>query len=140
MRTMTTALLAVLMGLAGCTRESNPGGPGVGNGRDNDKTTFTLSVPRTATGITQGKSEAIKVSLNRGEAFKESVELTFKPPLGLKVVPESVTIRSGESDTTVNVQAAEDAQPDKAKIQITAKPAVGKSTSEAIEVEVEEKE
>ena len=113
--------LAMFAALAGCTQESNPGGPGVssnpktttsststvksdGYSRETMKeqtapnvvdkaNTFTLHAPKMETTLDTGKKRDVDISISRGSEFKQSVKLEFKAPSGVMVTPTMATMR-----------------------------------------------
>ena len=167
--TLTLAGALAMFAAAGCTQESNPGGPGVAsaprttssttttsttkpNGmsrqevvenRETQKpvvtdkaNTFTLHAPKMETSLQPGKTREIEISISRGTAFKQSVKLEFKPPVGVTVAPAMATIPAGQDKVTVTVEATNGAPVGKAQIQVTAVPDTGKSVSLEVPVEI----
>jgi hypothetical protein len=135
----------------GCKRESEKGGPGSTTteraARDNrgaeessQENTFSVKVP-TGTKVQQGERKEISVTLNRGDLFKQDVKVSFKPAKGIKMVPDSGTIRAGESEQKFMVEAAADATPGDATIEVTGTPATsGRPASVNMTVTVQKKD
>src|SRR4051794_30219282 len=65
-------------------------------GTGNKHETFTISAPTLATHLKQGETETVKVSVKRGSAFHEDVTLKFEAPKGLKVDPETLTVKASD--------------------------------------------
>jgi uncharacterized membrane protein len=157
---------AVLVALAGCTQESNPGGPGVtkapqpttpspaktdGNARQEQQVvttqkpvvtdkanTFRLHAPMMETTIDTGKKRDIDVSITRGSDFKQSVKLEFKAPAGVTVTPAMATIPAGQDKVTVTLEATKGAPAGKSRVEVRAIPETGESVSLEIPVEIKQ--
>jgi uncharacterized membrane protein len=163
MKMMTLAgAFAMFAAVAGCSQESNPGGPGVssaprtntsstvksdGNTTTRDETTtetrvvdkantFTLEVPRMSTTLDTGKKRDVDISISRGKEFKQSVKLEFKAPAGVTVTPNMATIPAGQDKVTVTLEATKDASAGKNQVGVMAVPETGKSVSLDMPVEV----
>ncbi len=156
--------LAMFAALAGCTQESNPGGPGVTNAPKTttsanstvksdgttretvtehskpnvvDKSnTFTLHAPRMETTLDTGKKRDVDISISRGSDFKQSVKIEFKAPSGVTVTPAMATIPAGQDKVTVSLEATKEAPAGKTQVQVMAVPETGKSVSLDMPVEV----
>lgn len=143
MKAVHASLLVLSLVLIGCDRESPRGGPGA-NGPTKSEVrseTFTVEVPGGGTNVTQGKREEVSISIDRGSNFKQPVKLTFEAPKGLKVVPSSATIKSGDSKTNVFVEAADDATVGRHRINVTGTPeSGGKATSIAMDIDVKKRD
>src|SRR4051812_21759769 len=78
-----SAMAAMVLGLAGCNRESNKGGPGADKANkgtttstSNDRAeSFSIKVPAGHTNVTQGEQTEINVSVSRGNNFDQDVKL-----------------------------------------------------------------
>jgi uncharacterized membrane protein len=159
------ALFGMVVGVAGCTQESAPGGPGVstqsqtttsnstspaGSATSSTTTTahkpvvadknntFTLEVPKMTTSVDRGKKEDVTISISRGSEFKESVKLQFHAPKGVTVTPAEPVIQAGQDKVTITIQAAGDAPAGKANIDVTAVPQTGKSVSLQMPLQVKQ--
>jgi hypothetical protein len=157
MKTLHVATMLGAVVLFGCTRESPQGGPGVkttntttATSRDGKTvttteeseardSTFTIQVPGGGTNITQGKSEEVSVSVNRGTNFKQPVKLSFKAPAGVKVVPSETTLATDDTKTNVRIEATDEATVGRHSITVTGTPTTGKSTSVTMDVDVKKK-
>ena len=153
MKAVYVSMLAGTLALVGCDRESPSGGPGAKQTTtttSNDKTTttttqnrnetFKVEVPAGGTNVTQGKRQEVTVSLDRGSDFTQAVKLSFETPAGLKVIPASATIKSGENKTNVFVEVAEDATVGRHSIAVTGSPESGKSASVKMDIDVKKKD
>lgn len=146
--------------LAGCTRESPKGGPGA-KAETTTKTTstdagatvttekktetnrtevraetFSIEVPAGGTNVTQGKTENVTVSIDRGGSFKQPVKLTFKAPAGIKVTPAEATVAGSDSRIKVGIEAAPDAALGRHSINVIGTPETGKATSVKMDIDV----
>jgi uncharacterized membrane protein len=148
-------MLAGLLALAGCAKESEPGGPGApprvtgdrsGNGDRtadrrtngrNEENTFKLQVPRTATDLKQGGRKDVDISIDRGEDFAQAVKLQFKAPRGLRVNPDNATIAGDTKKVKVTIEAEKDAPVGETNIEVIGVPESGKSVSVMMPVEVD---
>ncbi|HEX4073193.1 MAG TPA: hypothetical protein VHX68_18575 [Planctomycetaceae bacterium] len=157
------ALFGMVVGVAGCTQQSAPGGPGVSTQSKTttssstspassamstttttahkpvvtDKNnTFTLEVPKMTTSVNRGKKEDVTISISRGTEFKESVKLHIHAPKGVTVTPAEPVIQAGQNKVTITIQAAGDAPAGKANMDVTAVPQTGKSVSLQMPLEV----
>jgi hypothetical protein len=169
MRIHAIATLVAAFLLAGCTEQSERGGPGVkSNGAsskskttissngdskttitktttdstdiiDKDKT-FVVNKPLTETDLEQGESEDLTISIDRGSEFKQTVKLQFKPPQGVTVTPGDGMIGPDADDAKVVIAAAADAPVGKHKIDVTAVPESGKAVQLQIDIEVKKKD
>ncbi len=68
MRSVFVAMIIAAASLTGCTRSSEQGGRA---GND----TFRVSVPAIATAINQGEMQIVRITLDRGDGFKQPVKL-----------------------------------------------------------------
>ena len=145
--------------LAGCTRESEKGGPGAKtettakttstdsgtvttekktetNRAENRAETFSIEVPAGGTNVTQGKREDVTVSIDRGGSFKQAVTLKFEAPAGVKVTPAEAKIGGAETRVKVGIEAAPDATPGRHSIHVIGIPETGKQTSVKMDIDV----
>ncbi|MFO0842667.1 MAG: NEW3 domain-containing protein [Gemmataceae bacterium] len=139
LRTLTAAALVAVAGLVGCNT-SEPGG------KTSDKTpskaTFNISGPSAATAptIKQGDRQTVKLTLNRGNDFKEDVSLSVDAPTGLSVDLDPKKVKASDAkEVTATITAAKDAAVGDHTVKVTAKPETGNSTSVDFKVKVEGK-
>ena len=125
-KTMKQVLAGLLiLGLAafvGCNKATGPTNKG---SETASKETFTLKGPATTTSIKQGESKDVKITVDKGKAFKEDITLEFKPDTkGLTVNPTEVKYPTSDSSgsTTVKVTADKDAAVGEAHIKVKSKP------------------
>ena len=157
------ALFGMVVGVAGCSQQSSPGGPGVSTQSKTttssstspasstmstttttrikpvvtDKNnTFTLEVPKMTTSVNRGKKEDVTISISRGTEFKESVKLQFHAPKGVTVTPAEPVIQAGQNKVTITIQAAGNAPAGKTNMDVTAVPQTGKTVSLQMPLEV----
>lgn len=118
-------MLLSLVAVLGC-KSSETGGT---SGSD----TFNMTVPALSTDVKQGEIALVRVLVNRGSGFKQSVKLEVKAPKGLDVYPDSTTVKPGDKDGGVQlkIKAAQDAPLGPQKLIVLGTPDVG----EAVEVE-----
>ncbi len=111
--------------------------PAIGNSND----TFTLSMPLLSTGIKQGETKNITISISRGDNFDEDVTLNLQNlPKGVTVSPEKPMIAHGESEAVISVTAAPDAALGDFTIPVSGKPSgSGANSTNELSITVEEK-
>ena len=120
----SVALVALAI-FAGCKKSE------VGGGAGSD--TFKLVVPSLGTSLKQGELQTVKVSIERGDGFKQAVKLQAKAPAGISVDPDSTTIQPGDKgEVQLKITAAKDAPLGDGKILVKATPDKG----EAVEMEL----
>jgi uncharacterized membrane protein len=126
MKTLIVSVMLVsLVAVLGC-KSSETGGM---SGKD----TFKITVPAMSTDVKQGETALVRVVVDRGEGFKQSVKLEVKAPKGLDVDPGSTTVKPGdkEGDVQLKIKADKDAPLGEQKLMVMGTPDVG----EAVEVE-----
>jgi hypothetical protein len=134
-----------LLLLVGCTEESTPGGPGAANTTQsgepaNDDATFTIEMPTGATNIEQGKSETVKIGVDRGSDFTGDVSVTLVAPDGVTITPQQATIPSGSDDVEVAVQVAPTVPPGEKIINVTGSGGSGPPATGQLKIEVTQAE
>lgn len=124
--------VVVMVGLVGCKKSEEGGRAG------ND--TFRVVVPVMGTDVKQGEVQTVRVSVDRGDGFKQDVKLQVKAPTGIQVVPESVTVKAGDkADVQLTVTAAKDAPLGSQKIMVKGTPEKGESAEVEFKVTVSAK-
>ena len=104
--------------LVGCTTTEEGGRSGTD--------TFTVSVPGLSTTVKQGETEVARVTVNRGQGFKQSLKLEMKATAGLQVTPGNVTLKLGDKgDVQLTITAAADAPLGEHKVAVKATPDTG---------------
>ena len=113
-------------------QSDSPQGGGVGEDED-----FKISVPYFSTKITQGKVQTVKISLDRGESFKQDVTLKIKAAKGIKVEPtEAVVLISDKSDVQIKITVPEGAAIGDYIVSVKGTPKTGEPTSVGFKVKV----
>ena len=124
--------LIAMVTLVGC-KKSQPGG-GAGN------ETFKVVVPAIGTEVKQGEVQIVRVSVERGEGFKKSVKLEVKAPAGLKVEPDTTTVKPGDKgDVQLTITAASDAPLGDGKIMLKGTPDQGEPAEVEFKITVSAK-
>jgi uncharacterized membrane protein len=131
-KALVAAGLIAIVGLMGCKKSEEGGGAGAN--------TFKLTVPLTSTAVKQGETQVLRVAVERGEAFKESVKLEVKAPKGLSVDPDSTTVKPGDKgDVQLTIKADKDAPLGDQVVQIKGKPDKGEPTTTTFTITVSAK-
>jgi uncharacterized membrane protein len=106
--------------LVGCSKNSDGGTPRQGGtpGTDNS---FHLSGGTVASPIKRGDSAAIKVTVERGNSFHNSVRIETKGPEKILATVDRNLVKEGESpDVMVRIRPDDDAPPGDYKVLVTA--------------------
>lgn len=120
-KVLVAAALIAVAALVGCKKSEEGGRAG------ND--TFRLSVPVMATAVKQGETQVVRVTVDRGEGFKQPVKLEMKAATGIQVDPGSTTVQPGDKgDVQLKITAAKDAPLGGQKIMIKGTPGKGEPT------------
>jgi len=128
---LAVALVAVVA-LVGCKKSEEGGRAG------ND--TFRVVVPAMSTDVKQGEFQSVRVSVERGEGFKQAVKLEVKAPTGLQVDPDSTTVQPGDKgEVQLKITAAKDAPLGDQKIMVKGTPDKGESVELEFKVTVSAK-
>ena len=116
--------------LAGCTKSSEEGG------RAGDDT-FRIVVPAMAAGVKQGEKQTVRVVLERGKGFTQTVKLELKAPAGLVVEPKELTVLPGDKgDIQLTTTIAKDAPIGEHKILVKGTPDKGEATETEFKISV----
>ena len=119
--------------LTGCDTKSEQGG-----GAGND--TFRIVVPTMTADVKQGEIQTVRVSLERGDAFKQGVRLELKAPTGVQVDPSDATVKPGDKgDIQLKISAAKDAPIGEQKILVKGTPDKGERTETEFRITVSAK-
>lgn len=78
----------------------------------------------------------MSISANKGERFDDEIELTFDPPEGISIEPETVTVARGETDAEFTVKVDGDAAAGEKSIPVTGRSGTGLKTSGSFKIEV----
>lgn len=130
MSKLLVGMLIAAAALMGCSKSSEKGG---GAGSD----TFKIVVPAMATDVTQGELQTIRVTLERGDGFKQQVKLELKAPAGIEVDPKDTTVQPGDKgEVQVKISAAKDAPLGEHKIMVKGTPDKGEPTETEFKITV----
>ena len=102
---------------------------------------FSLDIPNGSWDLTQGDDIVFTATVHRGDDFKQDVKLALRNEEGskaLSVVPQTVTIRAGNPNTTIHfiVRADLDAPLGKYKIDVTGVSASGEPITKTFWINV----
>jgi len=91
---------------------------------------FQVAVPTFNTNVKQGEVQNVTLSLHRGNYFKEDVRLELKTTAGLSIDPSNILVKASDvPDVQFRIAAAKDAALGEYRVDVTATPATGQSTS-----------
>lgn len=132
MKTVLTGVLTLALAvMAGCQSSSPRGG---GMTRD---VGFKIAVPNFSTEIQQGQTQYVTISLQRGDFFKQDVQLQINTSPGLSVNPTSVMIRaSDQPDMQLTITADQNAAFGDYYVTVRGVPQTGEPTSTVFTVKV----
>lgn len=133
-----TAAVAAALALApvACNK-SEPGGPGAASPGGDKKDTFQLVLPVIPNSIRQGEMESVKIKLDRGSAFKQSVKLTVKAPANVKAEFDKTTIGAEElAEANLKITPAADAPTGDMTLTITGTPDNGPAANKDLKFSV----
>ena len=89
---------------------------------------FSITVPKSTT-IKQGSDAVVTVMLNRGDYFKQDVQLDIKTD-GIAITPSSVLVKASDKpDVECQVAVARDAAIGDYRVMVTGTPSTGTATS-----------
>lgn len=104
------------------------------------KDSFTLSVPRLSTSLTQGETKTVAIGVKRDKNFNQDVALTFgEMPTGVTLEPAAPVIKHGDAETQVTLTAADDAALGDFAIKVTGHPADGADAASELKLTVSRK-
>jgi hypothetical protein len=159
---MTTGLISLLVIVGTACNTTEPGGPGAATtpnvqdrttDRDDTTTrevddgvrevedsanTFTLRMPTGAANIAQGASETFTITVSRGSAFDQIVNISFEAPEGITVEPSTARVDSQSSTVDITVTATNTAALGKKSIKVVGTPQTGLAVDGSFDVEVVE--
>jgi uncharacterized membrane protein len=123
----------VVAALTGCTKKSEEGGRA---GND----TFRIVVPAVAAGVKQGEVQTVRVVLERGNGFKQRVQLEVKAPVGVQVEPKEAMVEPGDKgDVQLKITVAKDAPIGEHKILVRGNPDKGEPAETEFKITVSAK-
>jgi len=118
-------MMLVLITASGCwwtTNESSQGGIASG-----DKE-FSITVPSSST-VKQGQEVTITVTLNRGDYFKQDVQLDLKAD-GISIMPKHILVKASDRpDVQVKITADKNAALGDYRASVKGTPSTGQATS-----------
>jgi hypothetical protein len=87
--------------------------------------------------IKQGDTQTVKLTLQRGDFFKQEVKLYIKTTAGITVDPTSVTVQASDKpDVEVRISAAKDAPLVDCHVYVTAVPTTGEPSTATFDMKV----
>ena len=124
--------LIAMAALVGCKKSEEGGRAG--------NETFRVVVPAMSATVKQGEVQTVRVSVERGEGFKQGVKLEMKAPTGLQVDPQSTMVNPGDKgDVQLTITAAKDAPLGDKKIMVKGTPDKGEPADTEFKVTVSAK-
>lgn len=125
-------IVAAALMVMGCEKTSEKGGA---TGND----TFRLVAPGTAD-VNQGEVATVRLVLERGAAFKQSVKLEVKAAEGIQVEPSNATVQPGDKgDVQLKITVAKDVALGEHKIGVKGTPDNGEPTQTEFRINVRAK-
>jgi len=112
--------------------KNSPKGGSVGKGEG-----FKIDVPTFDMKVKQGETQSISIKLQRGESFKQDIELQIEAAKGISVNPAKIIVKASDNpEVQLTITVPKDAAFGKYKISVTGTPTTGKSTSVEFKVKV----
>ncbi|UCD52137.1 MAG: hypothetical protein JSW27_05770 [Phycisphaerales bacterium] len=132
MRTIVAlAMTLTLAGLGGCRSSSPQGGA-----MEKDQG-FRIVVRRFTLDLDQGDVKTTRVSLKRGDYFKQDVHLQISVPENLTIEPNNLVVEASDKpDVDLTITADTDAALGKYRIAIKATPETGEPAAAELIVKV----
>jgi hypothetical protein len=104
------------------------------------KDSFTLSMPFWTTGLKQGETKAVSISISREKKFDQDVTLKFDGlPKGISVEPASAVIKNGETEAKFVLKAVDEATLGEFRAMVTGHPTKGADASHEFKFTVAKK-
>jgi uncharacterized membrane protein len=123
--------LFLLTVAVGCNR-SNPGGD-----TTQSKSQFTMRGPTMATSIAPDDPETVKITVNRGNEFKENIKLTAQAPKHIAADLSATNLTpSDKGEFEIKLVAHDEAAVGEHVVKITATPSTGAATTLDVKVKV----
>lgn len=123
----------VLMVMSGCYKDikSTKGGSTIKG------ESFTINAPYLDVKVKQGQMGTAAISVNRGEYFKQDVELQIEAAKGISIEPAKVLVdASGAPEVQLLITAAKDAALGEYRVSIKGTPETGEPASTEFTVRV----
>lgn len=135
-----------LFALSGCENGNEPvGGPGADVRTDEDQepqqeeATFTASLEEEEIEAPLGEKKELKISIERGDQFEQTVTAQIQTPEGLTVTPDTIEYQAGQQEAKVFIEAAPGAEVGKElAVEITFEPETGQPITKQLKVTVVE--
>jgi len=125
-----TAAAFALTGLIGCNSSSTGGMTGTDN-------SFKVAAPTLPVMLKQGDKQTVKLTIDRGSGFQQTVKLDADAPKGLRVDFDKSTVKAGDAkEVAMSISADKDAAITDHVIKVTAKPETGAATTVDVKVTV----
>ena len=125
-------LIFTLAVLYGCQSSSSPRGGGM-----TKDVGFKIVVPNFAKEIKQSQTQNMTVSLERGDYFKQDVQLQIQASKGIDVEPTSVLIKSSDRpEAQLLITVPKDASIGEYIVYVKGVPETGEPTSTVFTVKV----
>ncbi len=126
-----TIVLSLALASVSMAANSTKGGS-VGKGEG-----FKIQVPFFETKVLPGEIQTAKISLQRGDSFKQDVTLLIKTAEGISIDPAKVVVKAGDKpDIQLTITAPKDVALGDYIVTVTGTPATGDSTSVEFNVKV----
>jgi uncharacterized membrane protein len=123
--------VAALMAAAGCSSNDS-----LGAAAGSDES-YLISTPGLEPEVHQGDIQTVTVSLDRGDYFKQDVQLQFRSTSGISVQPTNILVKASASpDVQIQVAAAKDAALGENRVNVTGTAANGEPVSIDFNVKV----
>ena len=98
---------------------------------------FTINAPYLDVKVKQGQMGTTTISVNRGDYFKQDVELQIEAAKGISIEPTRVLVdASGTSDVQLQISAAQDAALGEYLVTVKGTPETGEPASTEFTVRV----
>jgi hypothetical protein len=104
------------------------------------KDSFALSMPFWTTGLKQGETKAVSITIAREQKFDQDVTLKFDGlPKGITVEPSSAVIKNGETEAKFVLKAVDEAALGDFRAMVTGHPTKGADASHEFKFTVAKK-
>ena len=100
---------------------------------------FNISVPSFDTKVKQGETQAVTISLQRGDSFKQDVKLQIKLSKGegISIAPAKVVVKASDKpEVQIKITAPKNAALGEYNVSVTGTPTTGEPTSVEFKVQV----
>ena len=130
-KVIMTAVTLALVTVLGCYSSSEKGGSVLkGEG-------FRIAVPTFDVEMKQGEIQSLAISIERGESFKQDVELMIKTTKGISIEPTDVMVKASEKpDVQLRITVPKNAALGVYKVSVKGTPKTGEPTSTEFNVKV----